>query len=148
MMIGFFVNDLEREVHGWSAGAQLSWNIFDGKLTDGKVRENTALRDKSKLETDDTARKIELEVRTAYSTFIEAKEVLETQKKVQEQAEEALRQVNVLYKEGAVGGTQLDVLNAQTALTEARTTQIQALHDYDVARARLERAIGPAPAGK
>lgn len=143
-----FVADLEREVHGWSAGAQLSWNIFDGRLTDGKVQESTALRDKSKLETDDVARKIELEVRTAYSTFIEAREVLETQKKVQEQAEEALRQVNVLYKEGAVGGTQLDVLNAQTALTEARTTQIQALHDYDVARARLERAIGPAPAGK
>lgn len=143
-----FVNDLEREVHGWSAGAQMSWNIFDGKLTAGKVRETTALRDKSKLETDDVARKIELEVRTAYSTFIEAREVLETQKKVQEQAEEALRQVNVLYQEGAMGGTQFDVLNAQTALTEARTTQIQALHDYDVARARLERAVGPAPAGK
>jgi outer membrane protein TolC len=39
-------------------------------------------------------------------------------------------------------GTQLDVLNAQTALTEARTTQIEALRDYLVARARLERAIG------
>jgi outer membrane protein TolC len=36
----------------------------------------------------------------------------------------------------------LDVLNAETSLTQARTTQIQALHDYDVARARLERAIG------
>ena len=36
----------------------------------------------------------------------------------------------------------MDVLGAQTALTEARTTQIQALHDYAVARARLERAIG------
>ena len=40
------------------------------------------------------------------------------------------------------GGTQLDVLSAQTALTEARSTQVQALHDYAVARARLERAIG------
>jgi len=39
-------------------------------------------------------------------------------------------------------GTQLDVLGAQTALTEARTTQVQALHDYEVARARLQRAIG------
>ena len=38
--------------------------------------------------------------------------------------------------------TQLDVLSAQTALTEARTTQVQALHDYSVARARLERAVG------
>jgi len=36
----------------------------------------------------------------------------------------------------------LDVLDAQTSLTQARTTEIQALHDYDTARARLERAIG------
>jgi outer membrane protein TolC len=34
------------------------------------------------------------------------------------------------------------VLDAQTSLTQARTTEIQALHDYDTAHARLERAIG------
>jgi outer membrane protein TolC len=34
------------------------------------------------------------------------------------------------------------VLDAETSLTQARMTQIQALHDYAVARARLERAIG------
>jgi outer membrane protein TolC len=34
------------------------------------------------------------------------------------------------------------VLSAQTALTEARSTQAQALRDYAVARARLTRAIG------
>ena len=39
-------------------------------------------------------------------------------------------------------GTQLDVLDAQTSLTQARTTQVQALHDYATARARLERAMG------
>jgi outer membrane protein TolC len=43
------------------------------------------------------------------------------------------------------------VLDAETSLTQARTTQIQALHDYDTARAKLQRAIGeemiaPAPA--
>ena len=39
-------------------------------------------------------------------------------------------------------GTQLDVLNAQTALTIARSTQIEALHAFSVARARLDRAMG------
>jgi outer membrane protein len=79
-------------------------------------------------------------VRTDYSNFIEAREVLESQKKVQEEAEEALRLANARSEAGT--GTQLDVLNAQTSLTQARSTQVQALHDYDVARARLERAIG------
>jgi outer membrane protein TolC len=118
----------------------MSWDVFDGMLTKGKVDEAKAHLHKARLETDDTGRRIELEVRTAYSNFIEAREVLESQKKVQEQAEEALRLAMARAEAGS--GTQLDVLNAQTSLTEARTTQIQALRDYSVARARLERAIG------
>ena len=42
----------------------------------------------------------------------------------------------------AGSGTQLDVLSAQTALTDARTIYSQALRDHSVARARLERAMG------
>jgi outer membrane protein TolC len=36
----------------------------------------------------------------------------------------------------------LDVLNSETALTQARTTQITAEHDYATARANFERSIG------
>ena len=59
---------------------------------------------------------------------------------MQEEAEEALRLATA--RNGAGTGTQLDVLSAETSLTQARSTQVQALHDYDVTRARLERAIG------
>ena len=59
---------------------------------------------------------------------------------MQEEAEEALREAEARAAAGT--GTQLDVLDAQTSLTQARTTQMQALHDYAAARARLERAIG------
>jgi outer membrane protein TolC len=135
-----FTNDLSHDLNGWNIGAQLSWDIFDGMLTRGKVIQAKALHDKSKTELDDTARRIELEVRTAYSTFIEAREVLESQQKVQEQADEALRLARARAEAGTA--TQLDVLDAENSLTQARTTQIQALHDYAVARARLERAIG------
>lgn len=143
-----FESDLGVYRHGWVAGAQLSWDIFDGMLTKGKVSEAKALLEKSKTEVDDTSRRIELEVRTAYSDFIQAREVLESQKKVQEEAEEALRLAKARADAGT--GTQLDVLDAETSLTEARTTQSVALREYAVARARLERAIGqddvPAPA--
>ena len=73
-------------------------------------------------------------------TDTEASETLESQKKVQEEAEESLRLAKARADAGT--GTQLDVLTAQTSLTQARSTQVQALHDYDVARARLERAMG------
>jgi outer membrane protein TolC len=141
-----FFNDLARDVSGWQAGVQLSWDVFDGGLSRGKVSQARALYEKAQVETDDATRRIELEVRTAYSNLLEAWEVLESQKKVQEQAQEALRLAGARAEAGS--GTQLDVLSAQTALTEARTTQIQAQRDYTVARDRLERAIGayvPAP---
>ncbi|MDB6040202.1 MAG: Outer rane efflux protein, partial [Verrucomicrobiales bacterium] len=135
-----FINDITRDVYGWNAGALASWNIFDGFATKGRIVQARALSERTDIELDDTSRRIELEVRTAYSSFIEARELLESQKKVGEQAAEALRLAEDRY--GAGSGTQLDVLSAQTALTEARSTQIQALHDYSVARARVQRAIG------
>jgi outer membrane protein len=133
-------HDLTDEKNGWIAGVLLTWSLYDGNRTKGKVMEATALYERAGVELDDTGRRIELEVRTAYSNFIEADEVLKSQEKVVEQAEEALRLARARNEAGT--GTQLDVLSAQTALTEARSTQIQALRDYSVARARLERAIG------
>ena len=131
---------LGQYIDGWNAGAQLNWNIFDGMLTRGKVVQAKALHEKSKTAVDEQARNIELEVRTAYSDFLEAQEVLESQKTVQAEAEESLREANARADAGT--GTQLDVLDAENSLTQARNTQVQALHNYDAARARFERAIG------
>jgi outer membrane protein len=131
---------LDQYLDGWNAGAQLSWDIFDGMLTHGKVVQARALYSKSKTSVDQEMRDIELEVRTAYSDFLEAQEVLESQKTVRDEAEESLREANARAEAGT--GTQLDVLDAENQLTQARSTQVQALHDYDAARARFERAIG------
>jgi outer membrane protein TolC len=135
-----FSDDLTDELHGWVAGVQMNWNIFDGLQTRGRVMEARARQERAELDVDDAQRQIELEVRTAHSTFIEAKEVLQSAAKVVEQAEEALRLATARNQAGT--GTQLDVLSTRTALTEAQTTQNVALRDYSVARARLERAVG------
>jgi outer membrane protein TolC len=131
---------LNQEFQGYNAGAQVSWDIFDGLLTHGKVIQAKAQYDHSKNDLADESRQIELQVRTAYSDFVEAREVLDSQKTVMAEAEEALREAQARFDAGT--GTQLDVLDAETSLTQARNTNAQALHDYDTARARLERAIG------
>jgi outer membrane protein TolC len=132
--------DLTHDINGWNAGAQVSWDIFDGMLTHGKVVQAEALYEKSKTAVDEEVRNVELDVRTTYSDFLEAQEVLESQKTVQDEAGESLREANARADAGT--GTQLDVLDAENSLTQARSTQVQALHDYDAARARFERAIG------
>ncbi len=135
-----FTSRVDDYVDGWVVGGQVNWSIWDFGLTQGKVSAAKARREKARLQVDDTQRRVELEVRTAFSTFTEAREVLDSQQKVIEQAQEALRLARARTDAGS--GTQLDVLSAQTALTEARTTNSQALRDYAVARARLERAMG------
>ena len=70
----------------------------------------------------------------------EARELMLSQAKVVEQADEALRLARERLSAGA--GTQLDVLNAQVQLTRARTTQQQALYDFNVALAEFDRATG------
>jgi|SRR6185369_8828478 len=76
-------------------------------------------------------------------------EVLESQEKVHEQANDALRLEISRYDAGI--STQLDVFNAQTHLTKTRTTQIQALQDFVVALTCVQHAVGkdaPQPPAK
>jgi len=62
-----------------------------------------------------------------------------SQQKNVEQAVEALRLANERFSAGA--GTQLDVLNARTQLTQARTTELQARGNYNISVAEFDRAI-------
>jgi outer membrane protein TolC len=70
----------------------------------------------------------------------EATELAEAAQKVVTQAEEALRLANARY--GAGTATQLDVLQARVALTQARTNQLEANYSYNVAVASVRKAIG------
>ena len=83
-----------------------------------------------------------MEVRRAYSSWQQASELAEASKLVVGQATEAVRLANARY--GAGTATQLDVLQAQTELTTARTNQIQAYFGYNVAVAALRKAMGQA----
>jgi outer membrane protein TolC len=85
---------------------------------------------------EDRERTIDFEMRTAHSNFIDAREVLESQKKVVGQAEEALRLARARSEAGPKR-----VLSAQTALAESRTTEIKALHDYAPAWARYSEPL-------
>ncbi|MBF1328086.1 MAG: TolC family protein, partial [Megasphaera micronuciformis] len=56
------------------------------------------------------------------------------------QATESFKIATVRYQAGV--GINLDVLDAQLNLDKARTNNIQALYDYNVGIATLEKAMG------
>ena len=132
--------DLARVTNGWYLGVTGSWAIFDGLKTKGQVDQARARLASAKVNLSDSVQQVELEVQKAYAQAKVSREVIASQSKVVEQADEALRLAKERLSAGA--GTQLDVLNARVALTKARTTQKQALSDYNVALAEYDRATG------
>lgn len=135
-------NDFGDSKDGWLLGVQSQWNIFDGRMTAGRVAQARSALEQTRLTLSEAQLAAEVEVRRAFSSWQQATELADASKKVVGQAEEAVRLSNARYNAGT--GTQLDVLAAQVDLTTARTNQIQAFYTYDVAVAALRKAMGQA----
>ncbi|MCB1122877.1 MAG: TolC family protein, partial [Verrucomicrobiae bacterium] len=137
-----FSNRFSDSLDGWTIGLQSSWDIFDGKATDGRIQQAKAQLEQAQLNLGEATLSIEVEVRRALHDLQQAAELANASVKVIEQADESLRLANELYSAGR--GTQLDVLQSQVALTESRLNQLQAYHSYKIAEASLARSLGNA----
>ena len=125
---------------GWIAQVQGSLPIWDSGAIAGQVIQQCALLFEAKNTYDDDVRQVELEVQTAYSNLQQNQELIKSQEKNVEQAEEALRLAKARLDAGA--GTQLDVLNAQVQLLTAQSTRLQALFGYNSSLAEFDRVTG------
>lgn len=130
--------DLDKTVDGWFFGFTGQWNIFDGLATAGRVKQARAQLESAHINYSDSVQKVDLEVQTAYANLQTARETIRSQQKNVEQANESLRLANERFSAGA--GTQLEVLDARTALTKARSTELQSRGDYNSALAEFDRA--------
>ena len=127
-------------VNGFSAAVKGSWSIFDGGNTRGKVVQAKSLLEQARLTLGEQTLAIDVEVRQAYSSWQEAVELTDATKQTVGQAEESLRLATARYNAGSA--THLDVLQAETDLTLARTNLVQANFSYAVAVATLREAMG------
>jgi len=126
--------------NGWLVGLQSSWSIFDGRATEGRVRQARSLVEQARISYSSEELAIDVEVRQALSSLEEAAELVAASKKTVGQADEALRLANARYHAGTA--TQLDVLTSQVSLTQARTNELQANYTYLVASAAMRKAVG------
>ncbi len=124
----------------WSVGIALQMPLFTGLETLGKMEEARSRLRKAEHGLKLLEEGVELEVRSACLHLEEAKRLVESQKENVTQAEEALKIVEERYKRGLA--TSLEVMDTQLALTQARMNQLDAVSDYIVARAEIERATG------
>jgi len=125
---------------GWLALVQGSLPIWDSGAIAGQVIQQRALLSETKITYDDDVRQVELEIQQAYSILQQNQELVKSQEKNVELADEALRLAKARLDAGA--GVQLDVLNAQVQLLTAQSTRLQALFGYNSSLAEFDRATG------
>jgi outer membrane protein TolC len=129
----------------WQATAQIALPIFDGGAARARMRQAKADIASAEVGLRQTEDLVTLEVRQAYLTLVQARDRVVVTTQALAQAQEAFRLARVRYNAGvsqAGISPLLEVSDAQTALTAAQTNQVNALYDYNNARARLDRAIG------
>jgi len=125
---------------GWSAGATLTFPIFSGFLTKNQVEESKATLRVLRANEEALKQSILLEVQQGYLNLTEAEERISTAELTVKQAEENFEIATGRYRAGV--GNPIEVTDSEVLLTNAKTSYIQALYDYKIARANLEKAMG------
>ena len=130
----------------WQAGLALTWPLFDGLAREGNVLREKALLRQKEIGLTDAEEQAILEVRTALLELQNAREFCESQQQNLTQAQRALELAEARYR--AQVSTEIEVLDARTAVTRARGLYYQALHRHTVGKIALQKAmglIGPGP---
>ena len=137
---GAQANELALPTH--SVGVRLNIPIFNGGATYGRIKSAKSRETQGQLRLDDTRQQVEQDVRNTLQTLATgAKQVRSAQQQVK-LAERELEQSRDRFSAGV--GDNIEVLNAQTALENARNAEVVALTAYNSARINLAAALGRA----
>jgi outer membrane protein TolC len=126
--------------NAWNYGIIATWPIFDGFAREGGVISQKARVKQSQIDLVDTEETALFELTKATLSIEDAAEFVDSQKLNLSRAEEGLRLVEAGYRQGT--NTQVEVVDAQTALTTAKANYYQAIYSHLVAKLDLNKAMG------
>ena len=129
-----------KDQENWYVMAVANWNFWEWGKTKNRVDAGLSRESQASDILANIRDQITLEVKNAYLLLREAEKQLFVSKKAIEQAEENFRINTERYREQV--GTSTDVIDAQTLLSRAKSDYYNALGDFNISQARLERATG------
>jgi outer membrane protein len=128
-----------QQAASWDVSISLQWTFWEWGKTYHQVGENRVKMQRAQEARKEIVDGISLEVKSAFLETRETHENIGVARDAISQAEENFR----IYKErfDQQVATTTDVLDAQTLLSQARMNYNNALCDYNIARAKLEKAV-------
>ncbi len=127
----------------WSVGVSLTLPVFDGFKRSGRRQQAVANQRAAHLERERVEQQVRLGLQQGGDDLKAARETITAARTNVGQAERVLSMMQDNYRFGAA--TTLDIVDAQTAVTVARTNLLSGLHDYAIARANLLWTLGKRP---
>ncbi|NLG95243.1 MAG: TolC family protein [Acetomicrobium flavidum] len=124
----------------WNLSVIASWRLYDRGEIKNKIEENKAMARELLARIDDLRNQIRLEVSTAWQNMESALQRVHVAEDQVKTAEEDYRMALRRYVEQV--GTNIDVLDARTALTDANTSFVNAVYDAYAAYSDLIYSIG------
>ena len=124
----------------YTVGAVLQVNLYSGERISSQVAAAKAMLSKVKAMRTSFELGVRVQTQRAFYQAGSAWQSIAVASKAVDQAEEGLRIVSNRYSGGLL--TIVDLLDAQTALQQARTHHYKAMYDYKVARIDLALAAG------
>jgi outer membrane protein len=129
-----------KDMENWYVMVAASWNFWEWGKTKYRVDASKAKQNQALEASKELSDQITLEIKNAFLILQETESQIAVSQKLIEQAEENFRISEERYKERVATST--EVLDAQTLLTKAKSEYANALADYNVNYARLQRAMG------
>lgn len=123
-----------------TVGLSLSMNLFKGGRTSNKVEQSLIGLRQTEEQLKDLEDFIASEIKTTLNNIERVKLQIDAVERNVELAQKTYDIAKVRFSEGT--GTQLELKNANLELETARINRLQAVHDYIIARAKLDKLSG------
>jgi len=124
----------------WDIQAQARWDFWQWGKTGHGVAEKKSKLAEARLRRTELLDNIQRQVKQAWLKADEFEKNIVTVQSAIDQAQEGFRISEALFKEQMATST--DVLDARTQLSETMTRYYNALYDFQIAVAALDRAMG------
>ena len=136
----WYLDDDLLDSDGWSIAGVATWDFWEWGRTVYGEREKRSRLSQAKISRDQALFQIRLEVERSYLKARESEKNIYTIETAIEQAKDNMRITEERYKEQAATST--DILIAQNLLFRTQTNYFNALYDFKIAEAFLQKAIG------
>ena len=121
---------------GYLVGAQLSWNVFDGYKSIGKMEKSKADFQKATLENQEYKAKSQLELSKTNRQLKDAENKVNLSKLALEQSQEAYRIRSNRFTQGLEKTT--DLLQSETQMSQKELEFLQAVFEYNFTKEYLQ----------